>query len=555
MIHHLQHITDLVDICRKKNIKHVVVSPGSRNAPIIKQFLSVSFFRVHSVVDERSAAFYGLGISLATHEPVALVCTSGSAGLNYSPALAEAFYQRVPLIALTADRPPWLIGQQDNQAIRQADMFSNFVKCSMNVDIPIEDEQRLNHFHQNLDRVLNCAANDIKGPVHVNVPVDEPLYTDMPEPSQSIKLKSLENQFFSGFNMLKEYWKKSRKPIIIVGQQNAGSELCEILNRPGVGRKTVVVAEPLANIAGKNVIGAVDRVMMQVESDESEVFKPDLLVSVGGHVVSKHLKKWLKMMNVPHFRISEKEDGINTYGNLTENIVGDPASELFAILSHIHDADAQFLKSWHEVNVKSLSIHNSFVKNAAFSDVKAFDIFLNKIPDGAVVHFGNSSPIRYGQLFELDKLTGVFANRGVSGIDGCLSTAAGYASQSELLTCVFVGDLSFVYDSNAMWNKNLPSNLRIILINNSGGGIFRLLEGPSLIDGFNEYVETSHPVNVRKMVEAFGLDYYYAEGVEEIEKQFDEFIHSEKASVFEVKTPKLENPVVYRKYIEAIKQK
>nr|MDA3815883.1 thiamine pyrophosphate-dependent enzyme [Prolixibacteraceae bacterium] len=196
-----------------------------------------------------------------------------------------------------------------------------------------------------------------------------------------------------------------------------------------------------------------------------------------------------------------------------------------------------------------------FVKNAAFSDVKAFDIFLNKIPDGAVVHFGNSSPIRYGQLFELDKLTGVFANRGVSGIDGCLSTAAGYASQSELLTCVFVGDLSFVYDSNAMWNKNLPSNLRIILINNSGGGIFRLLEGPSLIDGFNEYVETSHPVNVRKMVEAFGLDYYYAEGVEEIEKQFDEFIHSEKASVFEVKTPKLENPVVYRKYIEAIKQK
>ncbi|HKK81892.1 MAG TPA: 2-succinyl-5-enolpyruvyl-6-hydroxy-3-cyclohexene-1-carboxylic-acid synthase, partial [Prolixibacteraceae bacterium] len=307
MIHHLQHIADLVFVFRKKGIKHIVVSPGSRNAPLILQFFSDSFFTMHSIVDERSAGFYGLGKALATHTPVALVCTSGSAGLNYAPALAEAFYQHVPLIAVTADRPPWLINQQDNQTIHQNEMFRNFVKCSMTVDIPVENEQQLRRFHQKLGNVLNCALNHVKSPVHLNIPLDEPLYDGIPEPFHSIRLEPEDYQLFSDFNMLSEYWKKSLKPVIIVGQQNTGSELREILNRRGVGRKVLVLAEPIANIAGRNVITAIDRVMMKVETDESGVFKPDFMVSMGGHVVSKRLKRWLQTMDIPHFRISEKK--------------------------------------------------------------------------------------------------------------------------------------------------------------------------------------------------------------------------------------------------------
>jgi 2-succinyl-5-enolpyruvyl-6-hydroxy-3-cyclohexene-1-carboxylate synthase len=558
MIHHLQHIVDLVEICRRKDIKYVVVSPGSRNAPIIKQILSNSSFRVHSIVDERSAAFFGLGLSIATHEPVILVCTSGSAGLNYAPALAEAFYQHVPLVAITADRPPWLIGQQDNQSIRQDEMFRNYIKCSMNVKIPIEDEQQLQHFHQDVDNVLNCAVETIKGPVHVNCPIDEPLYTDMPQVSKSIKLYLKGNGLFSGFNRLKEYWKKSRRPVIIVGQQNTDSDLRDMLNRYGVERKVVVLGELVANIAGRNVIGAVDRVMMKIEDDESDMFKPDFMVSLGGHVISKRLKKWLQKMNIPHFRISEMEDGIDTYGNLTENIIGDPVGELSAILSDVQEADSGFVNAWHEVNDLTLQSHNMFLKEAPFSDIKVFDVFMNKLPKGAIVHFGNSSPIRYGQLFKTEHLSGVFSNRGVSGIDGCLSTAVGYASQTNRLNFVFIGDLGFVYDSNAMWNRNLPKNLKVILINNSGGGIFRLLNGPTSINGFNgfdDYIETSHRVDIRKLVEAFGLAYFYAQNVDEVESQFDLFIQSGKASVFEVKTPQTENSTVYRQYIEAIKQK
>jgi 2-succinyl-5-enolpyruvyl-6-hydroxy-3-cyclohexene-1-carboxylate synthase len=180
---------------------------------------------------------------------------------------------------------------------------------------------------------------------------------------------------------------------------------------------------------------------------------------------------------------------------------------------------------------------------------------MNKIPEGAIVHFGNSSPIRYGQLFEMGHLGGVFSNRGVSGIDGCLSTAVGYASKSNQLNFVFIGDLSFVYDSNAMWNRNLPKNLKIILVNNSGGGIFRMLNGPSSINGFDDYIETSHQPDFRKLVEAFGLTYFYAQNADEIESQLDLFFQSGQASVFEVKTPKTENPLVYNQYIEAIKQK
>ncbi len=555
MIHHLQHIVDLVEICRRKGVGHVVVSPGSRNAPIIKQFLSNASFRVHSIVDERSAAFFGLGLSIATHEQVVLVCTSGSAGLNYAPALAEAFYQHVPLVAVTADRPPWLIGQQDNQTIRQDAMFRNYIKCCMNVKIPIENENQLQRFHQDLDDMINCAFEDIKGPVHVNCPIDEPLYADMPQVSESIKLSPKGSELFSGFNMLKEYWKKSRRPVIIVGQQNTDSDLRDILNRYGVERKAVVLAEPVANIAGRNVIGAVDRVMMKIEDNGADIFKPDFMVSLGGHVISKRLKKWLQTLDIPHFRISEKKDGIDTYGNLTENIIGDPVGGLFVMLSDAQDADPGFVNAWHDVHGLTLQNHEMFLKEAPFSDIKVFDIFMNKLPKGAIVHFGNSSPIRYGQLFKLGHLSGVFSNRGVSGIDGCLSTAVGYASQTNQLNFVFIGDLSFVYDSNAMWNRNLPKNLKIILVNNSGGGIFRMLNGPSSINGFDDYIETSHQPDFRKLVEAFGLTYFYAQNADEIESQLDLFFQSGQASVFEVKTPQTGNSTVYSRYIKAIKQK
>ena len=153
MTHHLQHIADLVEICRLKGIQQIVVSPGSRNAPLIELFHSYHEFKLHSIVDERSAAYYAHGIALATQKPVALICTSGTAVLNYGPALAEAYYQRVPIIAITADRPEELIDQQDNQTIRQKNVFQNFVKGSLHLERPGVKADKIQEQHK---AIIKC---------------------------------------------------------------------------------------------------------------------------------------------------------------------------------------------------------------------------------------------------------------------------------------------------------------------------------------------------------------------------------------------------------------
>lgn len=486
-------------------------------------FFSTAEIKLHSIVDERSAGYYALGIALATQKPVALLCTSGTAALNYSPALAEAYYQHIPLIAITADRPEELIDQQDNQTIRQKNVFQNFVKGSLHLSRPGTIAYNLKEQHQAINKIINLATYGLKGPVHINVPIAEPLYIELPQPTPKIEISTptncetlLSEKFF-------EAWKSNPKRMIVCGQMPPDNELNKAFNSLANGKKAVVLAEAIANIKGKNIISEIDRLMIDVESKNDD-FKPGLLLSFGRPVVSKRLKKWLKnQKGIVHFRIAEEGDDIDTYQNLTGFIQGKAA----AILEKIIEADTaseQYYQIWQKLHHHNQSKHLKTLNQLPWSDIKVFETIISHSPANCILHLGNSSPMRYGQLFDLSKFEQAFANRGVSGIDGCLSTAAGFASQSDKTNLIILGDLSFMYDSNALWNSKLPPNLKIVVINNGGGGIFRMIPGPSKLNAFKEFIETRHVVDIEKMAAAYGVKYFALKTETELTNAFHRFM-------------------------------
>jgi 2-succinyl-5-enolpyruvyl-6-hydroxy-3-cyclohexene-1-carboxylate synthase len=555
MIHHLQHIVDLVEICRLKGIEHVVISPGSRNAPLTRLFTANSAFTCHSIVDERAAAFFALGISLGTGKPVAMVCTSGTAVLNYAPAIAEAFYQRVPLVAITADRPAHLIDQQDNQTIKQANVYHNYIKGSINLGWPINSEEELKQQHTEIAEIIDLACSGIKGPVQINVPVSEPLYEALPIPSPFLSISENEKLCSSEIDpSYLEIWNQSKQRLILCGQSQPNEELQQLISKLGKESQAVILAEPISNIKGENIISTIDRVMMRIEQSEVESFQPDLLISFGGPLVSKRLKQWLqKQTDLVHWRIAEEEDEIDTYQNRKALLIGNAVEILKKLTLAGEASEASFISNWKQATIQSFQNDQLFFETAPFSDPSVFQFIMSNLPEQVTLNLGNSSPVRYAQLYDCKKAAAVFSNRGVSGIDGSLSTASGIATVVGGLHLVLIGDLSFVYDSNALWNRNLSKNLRILVINNGGGGIFRLLPGPSDQACFEDFMEAQHPVEIEKLAQAFGINYFKADNQQELEQKFHQFIQSEGPSLLEIKTNNIENPIQFKKHIQHIK--
>lgn len=554
MGNHLQHIADLVHICKATAIEHVVLSPGSRNAPMIQLFAQDSYFTCHSIVDERSAGYFALGLSLALSQPVAIVCTSGTAVLNYAPAIAEAYYQHIPLLILTADRPAALIDQLENQTIRQPDIYANYVKQSLNLysgeSILKQEKQSLAIFH-----IIKSATQQLPGPVHINIPTAEPLYTKLPQPNiVTLPTATAELPGTPEIELITR-WKQAKKILILVGEHCPDSKLSEALAQLAETKKVVILAEAISNFSHPNAIEAVNRIMMSVEEMPDYTFHPDLLVSFGGQIVSKRLLLWLKKQpDLVHWRISAATETVDTYGNLHGVTVGNPA-DIINKLSAINTlSDNSFFDSWHRAQIKSEATHQQILSTTPWSDLKVFHLITAHLPQNSSLHLGNGSPVRYAQLFRLGKKHDVYSNRGVSGIDGCVSTAVGFASGSHEMNVLLVGDLSFVYDSNGLWNKNLPENLRIIVINNQGGGIFRLIPGPEQQPFFKEYLETAHPVNIDKLAQAFHVKYYFCDTEASLKKQLSTFfIPTGKAAILEIKTQAIQNPKAYNNYIDNIK--
>lgn len=557
----IKGVKELIDICWAKGMEYVIISPGSRNAPLSISFAKDQRIKSLVIVDERSAAYFALGIAQQTRKPVGLVCTSGTALLNYGPAIAEAYYQRLPLVVISADRPTEWIGQDDSQAIPQPDVFRGFVKASYQLPLDANNPDDCWYLNRMANEALSRSQSGRVGPVHINFPLREPLYgvKQYPDMDERVirKVSSVDELSEESVNMLAEAINSNRKILILAGLLHQLPELNGLLKQLAKKPNIAVMTESVANLHAAEFMPCIDRVICSLKEEEKEDFQPDLLINFGGPLVSKMIKAYLRNYRPKeHWFVGKEDHFIDTFKNLTSHIDVSPLSFFKQLLPHLNYSESTYASMWKKRDVEVGKIHDSYMQDLEWSDLKAFEKILQAIPDGGNLQLANSSVVRYAQLFKTSDQLVYNSNRGTSGIDGCTSTAVGAALVNGKTTTLITGDVSFFYDSNGLWNKYLNANLKIILINNGGGGIFRFISGPSGVEELEEYFETVQEYCADKLAETFGLDYFYAENEKEVESILPEFYAAnERAAVLEIKTPRTINDQVLINYFKTIKEK
>lgn len=545
--------------CIINEIEHIVISPGSRNAPLIIGFNASGKIKIESVVDERSAAFFALGIAQQTRKPVALVCTSGSALLNYYPAVAEAFYSNIPLVVISADRPAHLIDVGDGQTIRQENVFENHILFSANLGG--ENDREL------IENALQTAINK-KGPVHINVPFEDPLYEKITAEaiedaieklkSQSVKIeeKSLLKEIPLDIESLQKFadlWNVSAKKMVLVGE-HFPDELLQIqLEHLAKDPSVLVLIENTANVSHPKFINSIDKLIFPFVEDELEEFKPDILLTLGGMIVSKKIKEQLRNYKPKHHWHADALRAYDTFHCLEHHFKVSPQLFFSQFFFLTKSKESNYQHFWLHKKEFRLQKHQEYMETCPFSDLKVFNIIMAAIPDRTQLQLGNSSVIRYAQLFDSNKTWRIFCNRGTSGIDGCTSTAIGAAYAVKENTLFISGDISFVYDSNALWNNYIPNNFRIIVINNGGGGIFRFIPGPKESDAL-DYFETPHQLTAVHLCKMYHFDYSAANDEAELKKRLASFYEAaSQPKVLEIFTPRLENDHILKAYFNNLK--
>lgn len=549
----------VVKSCENYSINTIVLSPGSRNAPLIIGFNGSKNSKILSVVDERSAAFFALGIAQQTRNPVALVCTSGSALLNYYPAIAEAFYSNIPLVIISADRPAQLIDIGDGQTIRQENVFENHILCSANLG---GDNDR-----ELIEKALQTAIEK-KGPVHINVPFEDPLYDKITAESIDAEVEILESKLvkFEETSLLTEIpleveelqkfadiWNASTKKMVLVGE-HFPDELLQIqLEHLTKDPSVLVLIENTANVSNPKFVNSIDKLIFPFVEDELEEFKPDILLTVGGMIVSKKIKEQLRDYKPKHHWHADALRAYDTFHCLEHHFKVSPQLFFSQFFFLTKPKESNYQHFWlHKKNFR-LQKHQEFMKTCAFSDLKVFDTILATVPNHTQLQLGNSSVIRYTQLFDSNKTWRIFCNRGTSGIDGSTSTAIGAAYAVKENTLFISGDISFVYDSNALWNNYIPNNFRIIVINNGGGGIFRFIPGPQQ-SGALDYFETPHQLTAEHLCNMYHFEYNTANDEAALQKQLSNFYEdSSLPKLLEIFTPRLENDQILKAYFNNLK--
>lgn len=551
MAHHLQHISDLAALLFTHGVEDVVVSPGSRNAPLIRAFYDRFSENCHSLVDERSAAYFALGQSLKTGKPTVLISTSGTAVLNYAPAVAEAFYQQVPLLIITADRPAEWIGQQDNQAMQQENVYLNYIKACYSLPLESTHPEDLWMAHRTINEAFHKTLSVNPGPVHINVPLREPLYEELPEASKNLQIiqKEVAEKSVSTSGAFNSNWEKANSIMIVCGQLPPNEEIKKEIKRLASDARVVLVAEPVSNLHETATIPNPE-VVLNSKIDYPAEAIPELVIYFGGQVVSKKIKLFLRGLNDTRFWFISPEDQlIDTFQNLRGHLKTDPLSAIISLNLTAGEKSNPFKTFWKKERSNALALTKKYTEEIAFSDLKVFQLLSEQLPEKAVVFAGNSSIVRYLLYFD-QKERIYYSNRGVSGIDGCISTVAGLASKTDEAVYAVVGDLTFVYDSNALWNRQLPKNLKIILVNNEGGGIFHLLKGPSEHQAFLPLVNAHHPVNFEKLSEAFGVDYQCSRNENELKACIKNLKNSDQTEILEIRTPNNGEPQITKDFFK-----
>lgn len=536
----------IVEQCLAHGMKHVVCSPGSRNAPFSIAFDEHPEIETYIIHDERSAAFFALGLAQQLNEPVGVVCTSGSAALNYYPAVAEAYYQCIPLVVITADRPAEWVDQGDGQTIVQREVYKNHIRYSCQFSEKVETTDQRWYMERELAVAFSEGTTVWKGPIHINVALNEPLYgqTEI-EKGEKRSIELVRGTFHFSKRNATECIKAMSLPkkMVICGQLQPDAALLEEIKRFSNDSSVAILVENTSNLSDLRFVQCIDRTLNAISEEELANYAPDVLITIGGAVVSKKIKAFIRKFKPKyHWKVGFEFPYMDTYQSMTHSFQVEPSLFFHEMNQLNYDRSiSNFGAKWKQTDFLVQEKMPAFFHKVPYSDVKVFETLLDYLPENSQLHMANSSVVRYCQLFDPIQSINYWSNRGTSGIDGSTSTALGAAVATQNDCHVLItGDVSFFYDSNALWNAYLPANFRIILINNGGGGIFKIIPGPASTNQLTKYFEAQHSQDAKLLSEAFGVRYYSAESMEEIESLMLDFYTIEddgKAKLLEIKTP------------------
>lgn len=528
--------------------EQAILSPGSRNAPVIYA-LHHSKKKCHSIVDERSAAFVALGMAKHTKKPVILSCTSGTAALNYYPAIAEAFYARVPLIILTADRPAEKVDAWDGQAIRQKGVYKNHIRAEFQTPDNYDDTSA---FKEIAKRVQNCLNTEIAGPIHINIPIREPFYDFTTEGLEDtvVELATPKTFEISAAAIAKHTSLDFNfKKVLMFNGMDDGEDI-----RLASDDNSVILSDLTANQTSD--VHYWDAMLFSAQSkpnglDFLSVLRPDLLITTGTTTISKGLKRFLQ------FHKPEHHFHITSYYEVGDMFETKPTiihpTDLKPVEETDNDIDGEragaYVNAWLNMT-REFKERFSQLDWSKYNEFCVVNYVLSKIPKDAILHVSNSMPPRYVSFLlnsDISNIT-VQCNRGTSGIDGSTSTAVGNAMLTKEDVYLITGDVAFFYDINGLYNESLPANLKVILLNNGAGGIFEMISGPDKMGEALPYQTTPQNRTAEKLAEHFGLAYHGADTIGKFAQGMDLLVSSEEPMILEVKTSRESNQKFFAQF-------
>lgn len=523
----------LADLLVAHGVKDVVLSPGSRNAPLIVALSRRRELRCVTVIDERSAAFTALGLALQSGGAAALVCTSGSALLNYAPGVAEAFYRKVPLIVVSADRPSQWIDQDDSQTLRQRGALTSVVKESY--DIPAGIESSADGLWL-ADRLINdallTALGGRRAPVHINMQLDAPLNRDQATyncgSARSIAAVTPRADLtVAHARELGQRLASPRKVMVVCGFSQPDSRLNRALGRLAMLPNVTVLTESVANLHSPLFISRIDTTLSAMTAGERLDMRPDTVITTGGALVSRQIKEYLRSLSpLDHWHVGLSHTTIDCFRRLTLRVDMEPAVffQQIAAAMQPHRAECDYAGQWQRLRARAIERHDAFVNDAPWSDMKAFATIIPLIPSRWDVHLSNGTPIRYAQLMDCSRLHRCDCNRGVSGIDGSTATAIGaslgYETDSTLLIS---GDMSAQYDIGSLFGSHVPARFRMIVIANGGGGIFRFIGATSALPEVDARLACRVSVPWSDIGRALGWRCFECENEADIRRHWNDF--------------------------------
>ena len=556
-----ENVNILTSLLLEYGVSDAVVCPGSRNAPIVHNLSVCEAIRCRPVTDERSAAFYALGLAIATRRPTVVCVTSGSALLNVTPAVAEAAYQHVPLVVISADRPQQWIDQLDGQTIPQSDALGRFVRKAVQLPEPHNDEERW-LCRRLVNEAMHLATCRQGAPVHINVPISEPLFEFSTEQlPQLSRFNNIKRTAINDASMdMPDAFHDATRPMIVIGQLAHGTVSHETIR--SLSEKYVVMSEPLSNPSYMTI--HFDEAIRYIVSDNSSInddeddktaYYPDYVIYVGDTLVSKPARRFLRNAKAPSCLITPDAADIHDPLMTLTDIVECDSDSINALLASLCDAPdtderCRFHDRWQSFLDACAAHADAYAPEySQMATVKYFEEQLADLDIDICVHYANSSAVRLACIYAQHY---VWCNRGVNGIEGSLSTAAGFSLATHDMTVCVIGDLSFFYDQNALWNSNLRGNLRIILLNNRGGGIFRQLPGLSDSPAADDLVMASHENTAQGICTQNDIGYLSAKNMDEMQIGIVTLLtrESERPMLLEVFTDSNDDVKALEKYFK-----